>query len=280
MIMKAMDSDWNRIEQDRYKYQDYQYPTVSVVIPCYNHSAKIALTLDSILGQNYPKFEILVIDAGSSDRTLEVVKNYRDERVHVYSVSGYKRYEMLNKGVSQASGSYVNCLFPGDFYIYPDALLYIMETALDNDLPDLVYCGTLLRDGRTDPKILYREMSLKLLRIGQQPTSLQSCWFKTETIRQIGKFDVHYKLRGGFELMCRFLARSNLRVISTRRVLTDYDLRHVTRPMVMNHFIETLTTIKQYFGFRAMVRWLFIQKDFKRLLKIWWRQVKIAFIGP
>ena len=121
MIMKAMDSDWNRIEQDRYKYQDYQYPTVSVVIPCYNHSAKIALTLDSILGQNYPKFEILVIDAGSSDRTLQVVKNYRDERIHVYSVSGYRRYEMLNKGISQASGTFVNCLFPGDFYIYPDA---------------------------------------------------------------------------------------------------------------------------------------------------------------
>lgn len=275
-----MDTDWNRIEQEKFKYQDYQYPMVSVVIPCYNDSAKIALTLDSILGQTYRRYEVLVIDAGSTDRTLEVVKNYRDERVRVYSVSGYKRYEMLNKGVSQASGLYVNCLFPGDFYIYPDALLFIMEMALDNDQPDLVYCGTLLRDGRTDPKILYRKLNSALLKRGQQPTSLQSCWFKTETVRGLGKFNVNYKLRGGFELMCRFLAHPNLRVISTGKVLTDYDLRHVTRTMVLNHFLESLKTIKHYFGLSAMFRWLFIQKDFKRLLKIWWRRVKIAFVGP
>lgn len=275
---RGMTQEWKEIENVHYKYQDYQYPTVSVVIPCYNHSAKIALTLDSILGQNYPKFEVLVIDAGSSDRTLEVVKNYRDERVRIFTVTSYQRYEMLNKGISQSSGSYVNCVFPGDFYIYPDALLYMMEVALDNDLPDLVYCGTLLRDGRHDPKILYRTLSLGLLKRGQQPTSLQSCWFKTEAIRKLGKFNVSYKLRGGYELMCRFLTHSNLRAVSTNRVLTDYDLRHVTRPMVLNHFIESLRTIRHYFGHRAMIRWLFIQKDFKRLLEIWWRQVKIAFI--
>ncbi|CCB91661.1 putative glycosyltransferase [Waddlia chondrophila 2032/99] len=271
--------DWNQVEQDKFNYQDYQYPEVSVVIPCFNHCAKIALTLDSILGQNYFKYEVLVIDAGSTDRTLEVVKSYRDERIRIYSVSGYKRYEMLNKGISQASGSYVNCLFPGDFYIYPDALLFIMETALDRNLPDLVYCGTLLRDGRSDPKILYREMTLNLLKRGQQPTSLQSCWFKTETIRSLGKFNTNYKLRGGYELICRFMAHPGLRAVSTKRVLTDYDLRHVTRAMVFSHFIETLKIVRQYFGLKAMIRWLFIQKDFKRLLKIWWRQVKMAFIG-
>lgn len=189
----------------------------------------------------------------------------------------------------------MNCLFPDDFYIYPDALLHMMEVALDNDLPDLVYCGTLLRDGRTDPKIMYRELSLKLLKRGQQPTNLQSCWFKTDAIRKLGKFNVMYKLHGGYELMCRFLTYPNLRVVSTQRVLIDYDLRHVTRPMVLNHFIETLKTVRCHFGLKAMVLWLFnknfrsklrgirpreIQKNFKRLLKIWWRQVKIAFIGP
>jgi glycosyltransferase involved in cell wall biosynthesis len=274
-----MEKDWNKLLNGSVQFQDYQYPKVSIVIPAFNNSAKIAPTLDSVLSQQYPDFEVLVIDAGSTDRTLEVVKNYRDERIHIYSVSGFQRYEMLNKGISQSSGDYVNCLFPGDFYIHHDTLLFMMELALQNDRPDLVYCGTLIREGRSDPKILYRKLSLSLLKRGQQPTSLQSCWFRTDTILRIGKFSTDYNLRGGFELMCRFLTHMNLRVVSTSRVLTDYDLRHVTRPMIIDHFKETIKTVKRYFGLRATVYWLFIQKDFKRLLKIWLRQVRMAFTG-
>lgn len=261
------------------KYEDYQYPMVSIVLPCFNVSAKIALTLNSLLGQNYRKYEIIIIDGGSEDRTLEVIKGFRDERVKVFTVSGFQRYEMLNRGIAQASGRYVNCLFPGDFYIYPETLHFMMELALDNDLPDLVYCGTLLRDGKLEPKILRRDWGPGLLKRGQQPTSLQSCWFKTEMIRKIGKFDVSYQIRGGYELMCRLLAYPHFRVVSTTRVLTDYDLRQVTRKMVFSHFLETFRTVKYYFGWKAALRWLFIQKDAKRLVKILWRQVKMAFLG-
>lgn len=269
----------NQIPLIQKKYQDYQYPMVSMVIPCFNDSAKIGLTLNSLLGQNYRKFEIIIIDGGSEDRTLEVVKGFRDERIQVFSVSGFQQYEMLNRGIAQAGGVYINCLFPGDFYIYPGTLSYMMELALDNDLPDLAYCGTLLRDGRTEPKIMRRDWKAELLQRGQQPTSLQSCWFKIEIIRKIGKFNVSFKIRGGFELMCRLLSYPNFSVVSTHRVFTDYDLRQVTRKMILCHFIETFRTIKQYFGWKAVIYWLFIQKDVKRLVKIMWRQVKMAFLG-
>lgn len=261
------------------KYNDYEYPRVSVVVPIYNSSEKISLTLESILNQIYPDYEIIIVDAGSTDRSLEVVKNYRDERVHLYSVSGFQRYEMLNKGISQATGEYINCLFPGDFYIHNHSLLHMMEVALDNQKPDLVFCGTLLRDGKRDPKILLRTLSLHLLKQGQQPTSLQSCWFKTDTIRNLGKFNTSYSLRGGYELMCRFCLNPDFRNVFTCRVLTDYDLRLVTRSMVMSHFAETFRTIWKYFGFFAAFRWLFIQKDFFRLLRIWLHTIRVAFLG-
>jgi len=261
------------------KYNDYEYPRVSVVVPIFNSAEKISLTMESILNQIYPDYEIIIVDAGSTDRSLEVVKNYRDERVHIYSVSGFQRYEMLNKGISQATGDYINCLFPGDFYIHNHSLQHMMEVALDNQKPDLVFCGTLLRDGKRDPKILLRTLSLHLLKRGQQPTSLQSCWFKTETIRELHKFNTSYILRGGYELMCRFCLNPDLRNVFTDRVLTDYDLRLVTRSMVMSHFTETFRTIWKYFGFFAAFRWLFIQKDFSRLLRIWLRSVRVAFLG-
>lgn len=261
------------------KYNDYEYPRVSVIVPIYNSAEKISLTLESVLDQKYPDYEIIIVDGGSTDRSIDVVKNYRDERIHLYSVSEFHRYEMLNRGISQATGEYINCLFAGDFYIHNLTLLHMMDVALDNKKPDLVFCGTLLRDGKREPKILLRALSLHLLKRGQQPTSLQSCWFKASTIRSLGKFNTGYTLRGGYELMCRFCLSPELRNVFTYRVLTDYDLRFVTRSMVMCHFMETFRTILRYFGIFAVFKWLFIQKDFSRLVRIWFRGLRVAFLG-
>ena len=270
---------WEALLEENKKYNDYEFPSVSVIIPTFNSTEKISLTLESVLEQIYPDFEIIIVDAGSTDRTLEVIKNYRDERIRLYSIPGYQRYEMLNKGISQAKGEYINCLFPGDFYIHQKTLVQIMEAALDDEKPSLVYCGTLIRDGKSDPKVLFRPLSLKLLKKGQQPTSLQSCWFRRDTLRNLGKFNTSYQMRGGFELMCRFGLTTGLRERSVSRVLTDYDLRLVTRSMVWCHFTETLRTLYSFFGIIPTIKWLFVQKDFSRIIHIWWKSIKTAFIG-
>lgn len=276
---KSIDDLIRQISVDESKYQDYEYPKVSIVIPTYNSAKDVRASLESLLEQEYPDYEILVIDGGSTDRTLEVIKAMRDERVHIYSVSSQQRYEMLNKGISQASGAYINFLFPGDFYIYRDTLKHMMSLALENNKPHIVYCGSLLRDGKSEVKILYRPFNLKLLQQGQQPTSLQSIWFRADTFREIGKFRTVYELRGGYELLCRFALNRDLRAVGTHRVLTDYDLRWVTKTMVFRHFVETLRIILIYFGFIDAARWLCNQKDGKRFFKLWYRNLRVAFMG-
>jgi glycosyltransferase involved in cell wall biosynthesis len=261
------------------KFHDYEFPKVSVIVPTFNCAQSIALTLDSLLMQEYPDYEILVIDADSTDRTLEIVNGYRSEKIRLYSVTSSQRYEILNKGISHAKGEYLNFLFPGDFYIYRETLKTMMTLILEHEKPQLAYCGTLLRDGKSEVKILFRTLSLDLLKKGQQPTSLQSCWFKSEAFRELGKFNPSFRLRGGFEFMCRFSLKKDFRAVSIYRVLTDYDLRWVTRRMVLRHFWETLRTIGKYFGLFAMFAWLFKQKDGMRFFKLWMRSLKIAFLG-
>ena len=153
-----------KLEQDEEKFPSSDLPKVSVIIPTYNSSQSVVVTLDSVLEQDYPQFDVLVIDGGSSDRTLEIVNSYRSERVHIYSLPKSSRYEMINKGLAHATGSYVNILFPNDFYIHKRTLKFMMNLALEHEKPHLVYCGTLLRDGKSDVKILYRQLSLKLLK--------------------------------------------------------------------------------------------------------------------
>jgi glycosyltransferase involved in cell wall biosynthesis len=266
------------MNQDLSQTTSVSLPLVTIIIPTFNCSQSISLTLESILAQEYPHYEIIAIDAGSNDRTLEILQSYEGP-VQLSSSERYNLYEMVNKGIFLAKGQYVNVLFPGDYYIHPRTLLDIMSLACSHNYPHLVYCGTLLRDGKSEVKFLFRPLDLAVLRKGQQPTSLQSCWFKKETFQSIGVFQTHYHLRGGFDFLCRFCLQSQLRFVSFRRALTDYDLRWVTSSMVILHFWETLLIIYRHFGIWSTFAWLGKQKDVKRFFKLWVRRLRVAFLG-
>jgi glycosyltransferase involved in cell wall biosynthesis len=265
--------------KQRNPYQDYEFPKVTVIVPVYNCAQKMVSTLESILNQNYPDFEIVLVDAESTDRSLEIAKGYRDERIRIYTVSDNRTFAMLNKGISQAKGKYLNFLFPGDFYIQRETLKAMMTLALDHQFPALLFCGTLLRDGRSEIKLLYRSWNLELLRRGQQPSSLQAFWLRKDILGEIGNFNPYYSLRGGYEILCRLSLHRHMRVISTPHVFIDYDLKWVTWHLVLHHFWETLRAVWTYFGVRAAILWLFYQKDMKRFGKLWWRSLRIAFTG-
>lgn len=270
--------EWEKIHQLEEESSLDQLPRVSIVIPTYNDAKKIWITLESLIAQEYPDFEILVIDAASTDRTLEIIKSYQDARIRLSSVSDYKRYEMLNKGIVLARGVYLTFLFPGDYYLNRKTLLKVMQFARNKHRPHLVYCGCLLREAQKEVKIFLRDFDIAHLKNGQQPTSLQSCWFRKGVFQEIGKFNTHYKLRGGFDLFCRFIEDDRLTHSVLKRFLIDYDLRDTTRNMIAQHFWETGKIIFNHYGLLAMIRWFFRQQDIKRYFKLWVQSFKRSFV--
>lgn len=259
-------------------YSSDVFPKVSIVIPTSQSAHLIGQTLESLLSQDYPDFEVIVLDSASTDRTLEGVRAYRDARIKILSVVSLNRYEILNLGIAYAEGSYINFLFPGDFYLHGRVLRMMMELALEHHKPELVYCAAILSEEGEEMKVLYRPLTLSLLKLGRQPTNLQSCWIRLDTFQATGKFATIYQQRGGFEFLCRFCLTGNLRVASIYRAYTHYDLRGVGHKQVLRHFWETFLVVRKYFGWRAVFRWLFVQKDFRRFLRLWRRSLKSVFI--
>lgn len=105
---------------------------ISVVIPCYNHGAYVDEAVESVLAQNYPHLEIVIINDGSTDaETNELLAHYERPRSRVYRIENRGLPAARNYGIRQTTGEYVCCLDADDKY-HPE---YLQKAAavLDND---------------------------------------------------------------------------------------------------------------------------------------------------
>ena len=113
-------------------------PLVSVAMPFYNTERTLAQAIASILAQTYPKFELLLPDDGSSDRSLSIARSFKDERIRIWSDGRRKRLATrLNECIDCARGAYFARLDADDI-CYPDRLRLQLEFMLRHPETDLV----------------------------------------------------------------------------------------------------------------------------------------------
>lgn len=100
------------------------YPSISVVIPSFNQGQYIEETLLSVIGQEYPNLEILVIDGGSTDNTVEILEKYSDNISYWHSKKDNGQADAINQGMKLSSGEVVCWINSDDMYL-PGTLLDI-----------------------------------------------------------------------------------------------------------------------------------------------------------
>ncbi len=102
-------------------------PLVSVIIPAYNHEDFVAAAITSVLGQSFKDFELLIIDDGSTDATLERINGFSDSRIRVMTQANQGAAAALNRGLAAAGGRYIAILNSDDCY-HPERLQRLYET--------------------------------------------------------------------------------------------------------------------------------------------------------
>lgn len=91
-------------------------PLLSVVIPSYNHEKFIGKAIDSVLNQTYKNIELIIIDDGSKDSSIDIIKSYNDERITFVQQENSGAHNAINKGLSIAKGEYMTILNSDDIY--------------------------------------------------------------------------------------------------------------------------------------------------------------------
>lgn len=191
-------------------------PKVSIVTPVYNQAQYLEKTIYSLLQQNYPNLEYIIVDGGSTDGTLEIIKKYEDKLAYWISEKDNGMYEAIQKGFEKSTGEIMAWLNADDIYIQ-NSLYVISEIFTSFDQVNwLTGSNTfidesdrIIRIGNSRNLNRYDFLSNDYKWIQQESTVWRrSLWEKAGAL-----VNTELRLAGDFELWLRFLRYEKLYVI-------------------------------------------------------------------
>lgn len=189
---------------------------VSIITVAKNSERTIEDTMKSVLGQTYSDIEYIIVDGCSSDRTLDIVKQYEatlNGRMKWISEQDKGIYDAMNKGISIATGDVVGILNSDDYFTSND-VIERMVAAFEDDRVDAVYGDIhFIHDGEPDKCIRYYSSKLfrrMWLRFGLMPAH-PSFYCRREIFEKAGLYKTDYKISSDFEMMVRLFYIHHLR---------------------------------------------------------------------
>lgn len=132
---------------------------ISIIIPVYNGEKSISNTIESILGQSYSKFELIIVDDGSTDKTLSVIEQYKDQRIKVVQQVNARQGAARNNGLKHATGEFV-VFIDADDEISNNLLEEIDEEINRDPSLDIIYYDILRLYGNGKKELVPFDQSL------------------------------------------------------------------------------------------------------------------------
>lgn len=182
------------------------WPRVSVVTPSYNQGRFIEETLRSVLLQGYPNLEYIVVDGGSTDESVEVIRRYEPFLAHWESERDRGQSHAINKGLARATGE-VLCWLNSDDYLLPGALRAVAEALFGGEGAAAVvgHCVRVYADGREPHRLSGRFENLEgLLAFWKGYRMHQpSIFWRREVFERVGYIDESLHLTMDFDYWVR-----------------------------------------------------------------------------
>lgn len=171
----------------------------SIITPSFNQGRFIKATLDSILGQDYPQVESIVMDGGSTDETVDILRAYADPRLYWVSEPDRGQADAINKGLRRAKGDILAYLNSDDLYL-PGTLRYVADTFAAHPEVDVICgrCQQVNADGETLPQKLALNPPISIDRALRRKIFVPQpgVFWRRHVTEKIGLFDemLHYAL--------------------------------------------------------------------------------------
>lgn len=224
-------------------------PVFSIITVTYNAAEWLERTILSVLRQSYSHIEYLIIDGGSTDGTVDIIKQYRDGISYWISESDHGLYDAMNKGLKQATGDYVWFINAGDTLHTSNTLQELVHSIKNNvSLPDVLYGDTRIVDAEGRSLGLRRlrppkRLTWKSFRMGML-VSHQSFVPRREIAPL---YDDSYKLTADFDWCIQCLKKAKT-VRNSRMILTDFLEAGLSAVQRKASLKERYKIMRKYYG--------------------------------
>ena len=189
-----------------------EYPKITVVTPNYNYGHYLEETIRSVLLQGYPNLEYIIIDGGSTDNSVEIIKKYEPYLAYWESQPDRGQTHAINKGLEKATGEVFNWINSDDILV-PGALLAIAQGIQDYD----AFAGVVNNfdeagnQEKVFPQNITPEGLLTRFNTTNKPSKRDTVyhqpgfWFKTQYLKNIGNLNENLQIQFDFDRVVRYL---------------------------------------------------------------------------
>jgi glycosyltransferase involved in cell wall biosynthesis len=230
-------------------------PRISVVTPSYNQGVFLEETITSVISQDYPNLEYIVMDGGSTDRSLEIIKKYEPWLSYWQSVGDDGQYDAVQKGFARSHGDIMAYLNSDDMY-FPWTLKVVAETfrlfpqmdwltassiAVASETSGFAFVGQIHNRSR---RWFFSNRGEKLKSSGFFPQEA-TFWRRSIWDKAGARLDTSLKFAGDFELWARFFQYSNPVMISMPLAIFRHHEKQKTKQFEL-YFDEANLVLQRY----------------------------------
>jgi glycosyltransferase involved in cell wall biosynthesis len=181
---------------------------VSIITVSFNSAKTIANTIESVLSQDFPEIEYIIIDGNSSDDTIKIIRQYENRISKWISEKDRGMYDAMNKGIAMATGDVIGILNSDDVYTNNHVISDLMAL-LEMQKAQVVFADLILVDQNDDNKVLRYYDSGHFhpdkFRFGWMPAH-PTVFVRRELYQVVGPFSTTYQIAADYEMLIRMLA--------------------------------------------------------------------------
>ncbi len=197
---------------------DTRSQLISIITPCLNRVGSIGQAVESVLAQDYPAVEHIIVDGGSTDGTLDVLARYPNLRV--VSEPDRNLYDAINKGLRLAQGAFIGLLNSDD--VYPPEAFSAVDEAFADPAVAMVIGGAEIFERRgSEEKVVRRFAGPRATGLHEENaignvTLINGCFWRRSLMEQIGPFDDRFPLAADKDFWMRLVLAAPAHRMLTR----------------------------------------------------------------
>ena len=192
---------------------------VSIVTACYNRCATIRGAMESVLSQDYPDIEYIVVDGASTDGSLDIINTYKGRISMILSEPDDGMYEAINKGIRMATGDIIGLVHSDDM-LYDNQVISDVVRKFEETKADFVYGDGIYVNANNLSKVVrnwkgggYHRWKVRFGWLPLHPT----CYIRRDVMMREGLYDESYKIAADTDLLVRYLYKAQLKVAYLHR---------------------------------------------------------------